>query len=300
MKPKDIMINNMAVIRTTIMATNKVDTQMRGMATLEVLITQAEIIKITQDNLDNRVNKTAAIGTVTMATNREDTQIRDIAILEVMTIRAEIIKIMRDKDNRVNKTVAIGTVTMAINREDTQIRDMAILEVMVTQAEIIRITPKKDKVTDYVKKDTHICSAAILEIVVTKVRTTWIPPVIDVVMNYTWICTAYQDQSNRHRRGEKRRRQIWRLRRALIAPALKAKASKTETARMRTVPRRNLGWIESWSCRAERIGKRQRGYIRLRGMTPILNKRAQVNRPRTAQMTRKKMLLNNLRVRRLK
>jgi len=210
------------------------------MTTLEVLITQAEIIKITQDNLDNRVDKTVAIGTVTMATNKEDTQIRDMAILEVMTIRVEIIKIMRDKDNRVDKTVAIGTVTMVINREDTQIHHLAILEVMVTQAEIIRITPKKDMVTDYVKKDTHICSAAILEVIVTKARITWITPVMDVVMNYTWVCTAHQDQGNTHRRGEKRRRQIWRLHRTLIAPTLKAKASTTETARMRTVPSRNL------------------------------------------------------------
>ena len=142
-----------------------------------------------------------------MATNREDTQIRDMAILEVMTIRAEIIKIMRDKDNRVDKTVAIGTVTMAINREDTQIHDMAILEVMVIRAEIIRIMPKKDMVTDCIKKDTQECSSVILEIVVTKVRITWIPPVIDVVMNYTWVCTAYQDQSNRQRRSEKHKRQ---------------------------------------------------------------------------------------------
>ena len=81
---------------------------------------------------------------------------------------------------------------------------------------------------------------------VTKVRITWITPVMEVVMNYTWVCTACQDQGNthrwdeKHRRGEKPRRPIGRLRRTLLAPTLKAKASTTEKARMRTVPNRNL------------------------------------------------------------
>ena len=213
MKPKDIMINNMVVIRTKIMATNKVDTQIRSMTTLEVLITQGEIIKITQDNLDNRVNKTVAIGTVIMATNREDTQIRDMAILEVMTIRAEIIKIMRDKDNRVDKTVAIGTVTIVINREGTQIHDMAILEavaileVMVTRARIIRTMPNKNMAADYIKKDARIRSAAILEIVATKMSIIRITPATDRVMDCA-VCTAYLDQSNKQRRSEKHERQM--------------------------------------------------------------------------------------------
>ena len=138
MKPKDIMINNMAVIWTKILATNRVDTQMRSMTTLEVLITQGEIIKITQDNLDNRVNKTVAIGTVTMATNREDTQIRDMAILEVMTIRAKIIRITPKKD----------MVTECI-KKDTQKRSAVIPEIVVTKTRIIRITPVTDVVMNY-------------------------------------------------------------------------------------------------------------------------------------------------------
>ena len=142
MKPKDIMINNMAIIRTTIMATNREDTQIRDVAILEVMTIRAEIIKIMRDK-DNRVDKTVAIGTVTIVINREGTQIHDmaileaVAILEVMVTRARIIRTMP------NKNMAADYI-----KKDARIRSAAILEIVATKMSIIRITPATDRVMD--------------------------------------------------------------------------------------------------------------------------------------------------------